>query len=135
EARGGEGAERFHAGIDVRIDEGTSVHAVRDGIVVSPIASDEFGSLNEWLRIGPVTYVHIRAGRRRNGEELDPARFVATYDEAGKVIGMRVKRGARFTTGEVIGTVNPFNHVHLNVGWPGEEQNPLRFRLVQFEDT
>jgi hypothetical protein len=66
---------------------------------------------------------------------LDRARFVPAYDEAGTVIGMRVKRGARFATGEVIGTVNPFNHVHLNVGWPGEEQNPLRFRLVQFEDT
>jgi sugar lactone lactonase YvrE len=135
EARGGEGAERFHAGIDVRVDEGTPVHAVRDGLVSSVIASDDFGSLNEWLRIGPVNYVHIRAGRRRGGEVLDRARFVAAYDEAGTVIGMRVKRGARFTTGDVIGTVNPFNHVHLNVGWPGEEQNPLRFRLVQFEDT
>jgi len=25
--------------------------------------------------------------------------------------------------------------VHLNIGWPGEEINPLRFRLVQFEDS
>jgi hypothetical protein len=30
--------------------------------------------------------------------------------------------------------VNAFNHVHLNVGWSGEEHNPLRFRLVQFRD-
>ena len=135
EARGGEGAERFHAGIDVRVDEGTPVQAVRDGLVSSVIASDDFGSLNEWLRIGPVNYVHIRAGRRRGGDVLDRTRFVPAYDEAGTVIGMRVKRGARFATGEVIGTVNAFNHVHLNVGWPGEEQNPLRFRLVQFEDT
>jgi hypothetical protein len=35
----------------------------------------------------------------------------------------------------VIGTVNRFYHAHLNVGWPGEELNPLRFRLAQFEDT
>jgi hypothetical protein len=48
---------------------------------------------------------------------------------------MRVKRGARFLTGERVGTVNAFNHVHVNVGWPGEEYNPLLFRLVQFEDT
>jgi hypothetical protein len=48
---------------------------------------------------------------------------------------MRVKRGARFTTGDTIATVNPFKHVHLNVGWPGEEYNPLLFRLVQFTDT
>jgi hypothetical protein len=79
--------------------------------------------------------VHIRAGRQRSGAPFDAARFVPTYDEAGKVVGMRVKRGVRFTTGDMIGTVNPFNHVHLNVGWPGEEQNPLRFRLVRFEDT
>ncbi len=24
--------------------------------------------------------------------------------------------------------------MHLNVGWPGEEYNPLLFRFVQFED-
>jgi hypothetical protein len=52
----------------------------------------------------------------------------------GTMIGMRVKRGARFSAGEVIGTVNGFNHIHLNVGWPGEEFNPLAFRLVHFED-
>ena len=52
EARGAEGAERFHAGIDVRIDEGTPVLAVRDGVVSHPIAAHDFGSLNESLRIG-----------------------------------------------------------------------------------
>ena len=57
------------------------------------------------------------------------------YDTAGVMSRIRVKRGARFATGDVVGTVNAFNHVHLNVGWPGEEYNPLRFGLVQFEDT
>ena len=135
EARGGEGLERFHAGIDIRVDEGTPVMAVRDGIVAAPIATGDFGTLNEWLRVGPVAYVHIRAGRTRDGAVVDPVRFVATYDEAGKIGRMRVRRGARFTTGETIATVNPFNHVHLNVGWPGEEHNPLGFRLPHFEDT
>ncbi len=135
EARGSEGSERFHTGIDVRVDEGTPVLAVRDGVVASPLATDDFGSLNEFLRIGPLGYVHIRAGRERRGEVLDPARFAPTYDESGTLVGMRVKRGARFSTGEVIGTVNAFDHVHVTVGWPGEERNPLEFRLVQFEDT
>jgi hypothetical protein len=135
EARGSEGSERFHAGVDVRVDEGTAVHAIRDGVVASPIGNDDFGSLNEWLRIGAVNYVHIRAGRERRGDLIDTARFVPTYNDRGKLALIRVKRGARFTTGEIIGTVNPFNHVHLNVGWPGEEYNPLRFRLVHFEDT
>jgi hypothetical protein len=77
----------------------------------------------------------VRAGRSRRNEPLDDGRFVITRDDQGHVDHVRVKRGARFSTGEEIGTVNRFNHVHLNVGWPGEEINPLRFRLVQFEDT
>jgi sugar lactone lactonase YvrE len=135
EARGGTGEERFHAGIDVRVDESTRVVAVRDGTVTSPLATGAFGTLNEWLRIGPLTYVHIRAGRTRTGEMLDEHRFVATMDDSGRIAGVRVKRGARFRTGEPIATVNAFNHVHLNVGWPGEEHNPLGLRLTQFRDT
>src|SRR5207244_599404 len=65
-----------------------------------------------------------------------PHEIAGTMGEArGGESGERVKPGARFTTADVIGTVNAFNHVHLNVGWPGEERNPLLFRLVQFEDT
>jgi sugar lactone lactonase YvrE len=138
EARGSEGSERFHAGVDVRVPQGTPVLAVRDAVVASPVSTGEIGGLNEWLRIGPVAYVHVRAGRRGPGraeEAFDPERFVAAYDETGRITGMRVKRGARFVTGEVIASVNAFNHVHLNVGWAGEELNPLRFRIPHFEDS
>lgn len=134
EARG-EGADRFHSGIDIRVPDGTLVRVVRDGVVSEPAATGAFGTLNEWLRIGSVTYVHMRAGRDRRHEMLDAERFVPTYDEAGSLVRVRTKRGARFETGEVIGSVNRFNHVHLNVGWPGDERNPLRFRLVHFADT
>jgi len=48
---------------------------------------------------------------------------------------MRVRRGARFRTGDRLGTVNAFNHSHLEVGWAGEELNPLHFRMTQFHDT
>jgi hypothetical protein len=134
EARGSD-AERLHSGVDVRIEEGTPVLATRPGVVSSPLSTGEFGTLNEWLRIGEVTYVHIRAGRDRDDVPLDAERFAATLDEQGKVAAIRVKRGARFETGESIGSVNRFNHVHMNVGWPGEEHNPLDFRLLQFADT
>jgi DNA-binding beta-propeller fold protein YncE len=135
EARGSEGSERFHAGIDIRAPDGTPVVSVRDEVVVNPVASGEIGTLNEWLRIGALAYVHVRAGRTRDGTVSDPRRFVATHDDTGQIVRMRVKRGARFATGERIASANAFNHVHLNVGWPGEEHNPLRFRLPHFDDT
>jgi sugar lactone lactonase YvrE len=133
EARG-EDAGRFHAGIDVRADQGSDVLAVRDGIVKAPLSTGSFGTLNEWIRVGDVSYVHLRVGRDRRGTIFD-SRFVGSYDERGDLTRVRVKRGARFSTGDLVGTVNAFNHVHLNVGWGGEEYNPLLFNLVQFEDT
>lgn len=129
----GDRQERFHRGVDVRVEQGTRVFAVRDGIVSSPVSNGGVGSLDEWLRIGGLTYVHIRAGRARDAL-LDSSRFVASYD-GRKLIRLRVKRGARFAAGDLIGTVNRFNHVHMNVGWSGEEHNPLLFHLVHFEDT
>jgi hypothetical protein len=47
---------------------------------------------------------------------------------------MRVRRGARFLTGDRLGTVNTFNHSHLEVGWARQERNPLHFRLTQLDD-
>jgi hypothetical protein len=135
EFRGGEGVERLHAGIDVRTFQGTPVRVVRNGVVSNPVATAQFGTLNESVRIGPIAYVHLRVGRRGRNEVLDTVRFVPTYDEKRRIVQMRVKRGARFETGESIGTVNAFNHVHLNIGWPTEEYNPLLFNLVKFEDT
>ena len=134
EARGAD-AGRFHAGIDVRADNGASVVAVREGVVTAPLSTGDFGTLNEWLRLGELSYVHLRVGRTARGELTDSRRFVASRDERGRIVRVRVKRGARFHTGDVIGSVNQFNHVHLNVGWGGEEYNPLLFRLVQFEDN
>jgi DNA-binding beta-propeller fold protein YncE len=129
----GDRQERFHRGIDVRVEQGTRVYAVRDGIVSSPISNDGVGALDEWLRIGDLAYIHIRAGRTRDGL-FDSSRFVANYD-GRKLVRLRVKRGAQFAAGDLIGTVNRFNHVHMNVGWSGDEHNPLLFRLVRFEDT
>ena len=135
ELRGGEGTERFHAGIDIHAFEGEPVLAVRPGIIVSPLAANDFGTLNESVRIGALAYVHLRVGRYHGGEIIDPSKFVPAYDATGRLVSVRVKRGARFGIGEPVGTANDFNHVHLNVGWPGEEHNPLKFRIVRFEDS
>jgi hypothetical protein len=77
----------------------------------------------------------VRAGRGRRDEPLADPRFVFSTDPAGTLQRVRVKRGARFRTGEAIGTVNRFYHVHLNIGAPGEEVNPLRFRIPHHLDT
>ena len=134
EIRGGEGSERFHAGLDVHAPQGAPVRVVRAGVVTAAISANDFGTLNESVRIGPVTYVHLRVGRDVKGVILDDGRFLGTYDDAGRLTGIRIRRGASFSTGDVIGSVNQFNHVHMNVGWPGEEHNPLKFGLVQFTD-
>jgi hypothetical protein len=134
EMRGSEGGERFHAGLDIHADEGTLVRAIRDGVVSDPIAASAFNTLNEAVRIGPLVYVHQRVGRTRS-EVFDDPRLAPIYDHSGKLTRMRVKRGARYEVGEPIGTTNAFNHVHLNIGWPLEEINPLATRLVQYLDT
>lgn len=135
EARGGEGMERFHAGLDVSGDQGMDVFAIRDGVVQSPVAVTSFDTLGESVRIGPITYVHLRVGRHSRDEPFASPAFVQTYAGDGHIVRVRVRRGTRFRTGEAIGTLNAFNHAHLNVGWPAEEHNPLRFRLPYFDDT
>jgi hypothetical protein len=59
------------------------VRAVRDGTVPAPVSTGDFGALAEYLRIGPLTYIHVRAGRTRAGQLLDAERFTASYDEKG----------------------------------------------------
>jgi sugar lactone lactonase YvrE len=135
ERRGADGEERFHTGVDVRVPQGTPVHVVRSGRVVSPLANGAVDSLNEWVRVGDVTYVHLRVGRERGAPVLDTERFAATYEADGSLRRLRVKRGATFDAGAIIGSVNAFNHVHLGVGWPGDEHNPLDLRLLRFSDS
>ena len=135
EPRGGPTAPRFHAGLDIASPAGTDVFAVREGVVAQLDALSAFDTINESVRVGMIAYVHLRAGRGADRRPFDDHRFVANRDESGRLTRMRVRRGARFRTGDRLGTVNAFNHSHLDVGWPGEEWNPLPFRLPQVVDT
>ena len=108
--------------------------AVRDGWVDQVNAAGNVGTLNEYVTIGPVTYVHVRVGRDRHDVPLDNG-ITVLRDERGKPDRVRVARGWHVRTGEIIGTVNRFRHVHLSIGPAGEEANALDVGLPNFVDT
>jgi len=70
-------------------------------------------------------YIHIRLGRDKDQRPFGDPRFEFTTDATGKLIDVRVPRGSAFKAGEPIGTLNPFNHVHLIAGRSGSEMNAL----------
>jgi sugar lactone lactonase YvrE len=138
EVRGAYGTDdsrdHLHSGIDVFGVYGQTVRAVREEKVSSPLCNWGFGTLNEGLRAGLLTYVHLRVGRDERDETLDNTRFVAVRDEAGKVARVRVRRGTRLRVGDALGTINRMYHVHMNLGPPGAEMNPLALPLAGFAD-
>ena len=130
-----ESRDHFHDGLDVRGDVGQEVVAIADGKVANPLSTYAFGQINEGLAIGTLAYVHMHVGRGAHGTALDPARFVPVRDAAGKLVRMRVRRGARFAVGEVLGSINQMAHVHLWMGVSGYGLNPLTLNLRDFRDT
>jgi sugar lactone lactonase YvrE len=126
--------DHLHSGIDIFGGYGNSVRVVRTEKVSSPIPNWGFGDLNEGIRIGVISYIHIHLGRDSDGKLYDDQRFVAILGADGKPTRIRVRRGARFKVGDAIGTINRMYHLHLNVGSPGSETNPLFFSPVGFSD-
>ncbi|MDX6288959.1 MAG: hypothetical protein QOH42_758 [Blastocatellia bacterium] len=127
--------DHLHSGLDVAGAYGEVVRAVRSEKVVSPVANWGFGDLNEGLRVGVFSYIHMHVGRDKDDQVFDDSRFMQMKDTSGKLVRMRVRRGARFKPGEALGTINRMYHVHLNVGPPGAEINPLTLSPIGFKDT
>jgi sugar lactone lactonase YvrE len=127
--------DHLHSGVDVFGTYGQTVRAVLEEKVTSPLANWGFDTLNEGLRVGLITYVHLRVGRDEQGAMLKGAPFVAVRDSSGKVVRVRVRRGTRLRVGDALGTINRMYHVHLNLGPPGAESNPLALPLAGFTDT
>jgi len=125
----------LHSGLDVFGGYGDVVRAVRSEKVTSPLANWGFDSLNEGFRVGIVSYIHIHVGRDKDGKMFADPRFVPVNDATGKVVRVRVKRGARFNPGDAVGTINKMWHVHMNIGPPGGEINPLSLLPIGFSDT
>jgi sugar lactone lactonase YvrE len=126
--------DHLHSGIDVFGVYGQTVRVVRDEKVASPLGNWGFGALGEGLRIGVVSYIHMRVGRDEHDKLFDDPRFIPVHDDADKLVRMRVRRGMRFSIGDALGTINRMYHVHLNTGPPGAELNPLMLAPIGFAD-
>ena len=124
----------LHSGMDVFGVYGQTVRAVREEKITSPLANWGFGTLNEGLRAGLMTYVHLRVGRDMRDEMLDTNLFIPVRDAAGKVARVRVRRGTHLRVGQALGTINRMYHVHMNLGPPGAELNPLALPFTGFDD-
>jgi hypothetical protein len=110
------------------------VLAVRRERVTSPLSNWGFGTLNEGFRAGLMTYVHLRVGRDERDEMFNSTTFTAVRDAEGKVVRVRIRRGTILLAGEELGTINRMYHVHMNLGPPGAELNPLALPFEGFGD-
>jgi hypothetical protein len=129
-----DGRDHLHSGLDIFGPYGEVARSVRSEKVSSPISNWGFGNLGEGLRVGLISYIHIRVGRDQDDKVFSDPRFIAVNGPEGKVNRIRVKRGTRFKPGDGLGTVNKMYHVHLNVGPPGREINPLSLAPIGFGD-
>ena len=126
--------EHLHAGLDIKGEVGEPVLAIADGTVLSPLATSGFGGLGEALAIDDLTYVHVRVGRKAGGRAWNDPRFLPLRNARGQQVGVRVRRGTHFKAGELLGTINPMAHVHLQLGPPGAQRNALVLGFKGFVD-
>lgn len=125
----------LHSGLDVFGLHGQTVRVVFEEKVSGPLSNWGFGGLNEGLRVGLISYIHLRVGRDEKDAPLPGVPFSVVRDESGTVARVRVRRGTRLRVGDALGTVNRMYHVHLNLGPPGAELNPLALPWADFSDA
>lgn len=109
----------FHNGLDIAGGYGEKARFIRDEKVLDPVSVENFATLRELIRLPTVGYIHVRLGRDASEKAFEDTRF--QFDSDMK--GVRVRRGTEFRAGEVIGTLNAMNHVHLIAGPAGDEMN------------
>ncbi len=126
--------DHLHSGLDVGGTFGEVVRAIRSEKVTGPLANWGFNNLSEGMRVGVISYIHMHVGREPDGKVFNDARFMQVKGTDNKLVRMRVRRGTRFRPGDALGTINRMYHVHLNVGPPGQEINPLSLSPIGFID-
>ncbi|MDX6692493.1 MAG: hypothetical protein QOF02_96 [Blastocatellia bacterium] len=115
----------FHNGLDVPGAYGETVRLVRDERMMNPLSVGGVGTARERIRFPSLGYIHLRMGRDRDERPFDDERFRLLRDERGKIVDVRVRRGAAFKAGDALGTLNNQYHVHLIAGPLGSEFNAL----------
>jgi NHL repeat len=138
EARGAPGGialDHLHSGLDIRGSAGEPALSVFDEKVSSPIPNWDFDGPSEGIHIGLFSYIHIRVGRNAAGGVEEPEKFKTRSDSAGSLVGVRVRRGTRFGVGDVVGSLNRLNHVHLNLGPWNAQANAIALPFVGLTDT
>jgi sugar lactone lactonase YvrE len=131
EIKMGDDEVHFHNGLDIAGSYGETARFVRSEKVLRPIATANFGTLRELIRMPTMGYIHIRLGRDKDGNALaSDGRFLFERDAGGKLRGVRVPRGSAFKAGDPIGTLNAMNHVHLIAGRSGSEMNALNALIL-----
>jgi len=134
-AAGGVALDHIHSGLDIHGNAGEATLSVFDEKVSSPIPNWDFDGSGEGIHVGLFSYIHIRVGRNATGDIQAPERFKSRIDNAGKLFGVRVRRGTRFRVGDYIGAVNRLNHVHLNLGPGNAQANALVLPFFALKDT
>lgn len=133
-AYGGEALDHLHDGLDIRNNVGAAVLAIADAKIGDPAPAWGLGELREGISLDTLSYIHMRVGRNIKDEPLDPARFQFVRDDAGQLDRVRVRRGTRFSAGDVLGTTNAMAHVHLTWGNWGFQRNAIALGFKDFAD-
>ncbi len=131
----GEARHHLHSGLDIVGKMGEPVLSIIDEKVTAPISTWGYNESGEGIQVGLMSYIHIRVGRDSKDQIQTSEKFKPRFDDQGKLIGVRVRRGTRFKTGDLIGTLNRLYHVHMNLGPRNAEANAIQFPFVNFKDT
>jgi hypothetical protein len=115
----------FHNGLDIAGGYGERTAFLRDEVVLDPHSVENFGTSRELLRMPLLGYIHLRLGRDNDNRPFDDERFQFERDATEKLVDLRIPRGADFKRGDLLGTLNAMNHVHLIAGRSGHERNAL----------
>ncbi len=115
----------FHNGLDIPGAYGEQVRAIYSERITRPIATEGVGDLRERLRLPLLGYIHVKIARDQNDQPLGIKEAIFSRDAEGKISGVRIPRGTRINAGDIIGTLNRFNHVHLIAGAAASEVNAL----------